>query len=100
MLIAAAQHQGWVVYSGKETEMTLSRTRLMVCLAEVIPPTALTGFIVWLRGGPVEVAVLLSGGLTFATLAAVQAARKDLIEVAETYQAIQIDTEELHPPVA
>lgn len=72
------------------------KTRLMVLLAEAIPPAA-TGYIVWMRGGPTEVAVLLSGGVAFATVAAVEAVRHTLIEIAELYQARQIDTEELPP---
>jgi arginine exporter protein ArgO len=67
-----------------DDQKELMMKRLMVCLPEAIP-AGITGFVVILLGGPVVVAVLLSGGVAFASYAAVRAMTQRIQAISTTY---------------
>lgn len=98
MVIAQVQDSAWVFRmppdSGliHEDTMATNPNRVMICLAEALPPV-LTGTIVWLRGGPVDVAILTASGVAFASVAAVTAIQPVLVKLAEVYQARRIEIE-------
>lgn len=95
-----AQHQNYAWNFGSSTPIQLKENpmsitdKVFITLAEGIP-AGTTGLIVWLRGGPVSVAVLAAGGVAFASVAAIEAARHTLVRLAEVYDADHIETEEL-----
>ena len=105
MVIAQVQHSVWVFHIPAQTgpiheePMNANPNRVMICLAEAIPPTA-TGLLVWLRGGPVDVAVLWATGVGFASIVAVESIQAALVKLAEVYQSKHIDIEPIEHPEA
>lgn len=72
----------------------LMKKRLMVCMLDMIP-AGLVGYVVLLNGGPVPVAVLLSGGTAFLSHGVIQAAAPRIAVLSELYGAKQVEVKHL-----